>query len=120
MKRDFKLYLSDIVENMDAAERFIGSMTYDDFLEDDKTSYAVVRCWEIIGEAVKNISAEIRSRRPDVPWKDLAGMRDKCIHMYFNVNFSRVWESVKKDIPQIRPAIQSLLEELRREQPKPS
>lgn len=70
--------------------------------------------------SVKNVSAEIRARRPDVPWKDLAGMRDKCIHIYFDVNFGRVWESVKTDIPQIRPAIQSLLDDMRKEQPKPS
>lgn len=112
MKRNITLYFSDILDNMEAAERFIGSMTYDDFLEDDKTSYAVVRCWEIIGEAAKNIPDDIRSRRPDVPWKNLAGMRDKCIHAYFNINFRRVWESVKTDIPQIRPAIQSLFEEI--------
>jgi uncharacterized protein with HEPN domain len=112
MTRDVALYISDIVENMDAAVRFIGPMTYEQFVADERTNYAVVRCWEIIGEAVKNVPQDVRDRRPELPWKDLAGMRDKCIHMYFGVNYRRVWQAVKDDIPRIRPQAKSLLDEL--------
>mgnify|MGYP001165998402 CR=1 FL=1 len=113
MTRDISLYLSDILANMTEARNFIGSMTYDEFTADRKTSYAVVRCLEIIGEATKNVPEEIRALRPAVPWKLMAGMRDKCIHAYFGVKFKTVWEAVKTEIPPIEPLIASLLEDLK-------
>jgi uncharacterized protein with HEPN domain len=113
MKRDSTLYLEDILTNMAEARSFIGSMNYEEFAADRKTSYAVVRCLEIIGEASKNVPEEIRALRPDVPWRSMAGMRDKCIHMYFGVKHKTVWESVKKEIPALELRISSLLKELR-------
>lgn len=114
MIRDTTLYLSDILTNMVEARNFIGTMTYEEFTEDRKTSYAVVRCLEIIGEATKNVPEEIRSLRPIVPWKLMAGMRDKCIHTYFGVKFTTVWEAVMNEIPPIEPLIASLLEDLKK------
>lgn len=113
MIRDTTLYLSDILTNMVETRKFIGSMTYNEFTADRKTSYAVVRCLEIIGEATKNVPEEIRNLRPAVPWKLMAGMRDKCIHGYFGVKYTTVWEAVKNEIPPIEPLIASLLEDLR-------
>jgi uncharacterized protein with HEPN domain len=115
MKRDVSLYISDILTNMTEAGRFIGSMSYDEFTADRKTSYAVVRCLEIIGEAAKKVPEEIRALRPTVPWKEMAGMRDKCIHAYFGVKFRTVWEAVKDEIPPIKPLITSLLDDLRKQ-----
>jgi uncharacterized protein with HEPN domain len=100
------------------ARQFIGTMTYDEFTADHKTSYAVVRCLEIIGEATKNVPDEIRALRPSVPWKLMAGMRDKCIHAYFGVKFNTVWESVKNEIPPIEHQIASLIEDVRKQSPK--
>ena len=114
MSRDMSLYLSDILFNMGEARQFIGSLTYDEFTADRKTSYAVIRCLEIIGEATKNIPDEIRALRPTIPWKLMAGMRDKCIHAYFWVKFRTVWEAVNNEIPPIEPLIASLLEDLRK------
>ena len=116
MIRDFTLYLSDILRTMAEARSFTGSMTYEEFTAARKTSYAVVRCLEIIGEAAKNVPEEIRALRPGVPWKLMAGMRDKCIHAYFDVQFKAVWEAVKTEIPPIEPLIASLLEDLRKKQ----
>jgi uncharacterized protein with HEPN domain len=113
MSRDFLLSLTDILENTEKAERFVGSMPYDKFVATEMASYAVVRCLEIIGEAVKNIPEDIRAKRPEVSWKDLAGLRDKCIHMYFGINHRRIWQVVKEDIPKYRMPIQTLIEELR-------
>jgi uncharacterized protein with HEPN domain len=113
MIRDITLYLSDILTNMAEARNFIGTLTYNEFTVDRKTSYAVVRCLEIIGEATKNVPNETRALRPEVPWKLMAGMRDKCIHAYFGVNFKTVWEAVKTEIPPIEPLISSLLDDLR-------
>jgi uncharacterized protein with HEPN domain len=96
MKREIGDYIQDVVENMDAALAFISNTTYDEFVKDVKTNYAVVRAIEIIGEAVKNIPEDVRKKYPEIPWRKMAGMRDKISHEYFGVSLERVWEVVKK------------------------
>jgi len=113
MKRNITIYLQDILENMEKAENFIGESSYEDFIKDEKTCYAVQRCLEIIGEAAKKIPDEIRKKYPDIPWKAMAGMRDKIIHFYFGVDPQKVWLVVKKDIPQLRPLLEQILTELK-------
>ena len=113
MKRDISIYLKDVLENIKRAENFVKSMEYDEFVKDEKTHYAVVRCIEIIGEAVKHIPDPVRQKYPQIPWKDIAGMRDKVIHSYFGVNLERVWLVVKDDIPTIKPLIKKVFEDLR-------
>lgn len=115
MTRDVKVSLLDILENMGKALGFLGSKPYEEFLQDELTKYAIVRCLEIVGEAAKNVPAQIRMKRPEVSWRDLAGLRDKCIHMYFGINYRRVWQVLKEDIPRLQPAILSLLQELEEE-----
>jgi uncharacterized protein with HEPN domain len=87
---------------MDKAENFIQDISYDDFLADDKTSYATLRALEIIGEAVKKVPQAVRNSYPEIPWTEMAGMRDKLIHDYFGVNLQTVWDTVKKDIPELK------------------
>jgi uncharacterized protein with HEPN domain len=113
MTRDYTVYLSDIIENMDQAVSFIGEMSFEEFTADRKTVYAVVRCFEIIGEATKNIPADIQRRRPDIPWPDMARMRDKCIHAYWGVNYKIVWSAVKDELPVFQPKIQLFLADLK-------
>lgn len=113
MTRNIALYVKDILTNMQNAERFVEGMTYEAFTDDMKTSYAVVRCLEIIGEAAKNIPVAIRRKHPEIPWKEMAGMRDKVIHSYFGVDAKKVWLVVKERIPQLKPMIQNVLENLR-------
>jgi uncharacterized protein with HEPN domain len=76
---------------------------------------AVVRNLEIIGEAVKNLSEPLRTDHPQVPWKRIAGMRDKVVHEYFGVNLQLVWEVVERDLPQLRLGIDSILNETNRD-----
>ena len=110
MKRDAVFYLADIIENMDDAVKFLAADTCDEFKKDKKTVNAVVRSIEIIGEAAKHVPAEIQEKNHSIPWKNMAGMRDKCIHDYFGVDHETVWYVVKDDIPKIRLMITSLLD----------
>lgn len=112
MKREIIDYIQDIIESMNNALKFIDNMSKEEFIQDDKTIYAVIRAIEIIGEASKNIPEEVRVKHPDIPWKDMAGMRDKVIHEYFGVNIERVWLTVKDDIPRIKPLMQKVIEEI--------
>jgi len=102
-------YLEDILDAVEAIEEFILDINYEEFLRDRKTSFAVVRSLEIIGEAAKNIPDSVREKYPDIPWKDMAGMRDKMIHHYFGVDYLVVWKTISEDIPLIKPIIKGIL-----------
>lgn len=110
--RDIKLYLKDIIEAMSAIERFVEGIDFDTFKNDDMRSSAVIRKFEIIGEATKNIPEEIRKLKPEIPWKEMAGFRDKLIHFYFGIKYELVWSTIKNRIPMIKSLIQEILEEL--------
>lgn len=112
MSRNIALYLKDIVQNMNDAEEFIRGMTYGEFEADKKTLNAVLRSLEVIGEAAKHVPNDLRGQYPDVPWKEMAGMRDKVIHFYFGVDKETVWLVVKDRIPTILPLIEEILRDL--------
>ena len=111
MKKEFLDYVEDIIEAMDDAMRFVEGLEYDDFAKDRKTVYAVTRAIEIIGEAVKKIPARVKKRYPKIPWKRMAGMRDKLIHEYFGVDLRRVWNTVEKDVPNLKPLFEKILKD---------
>ncbi len=112
MKREIGDYIQDIIESMEKAQNFVVSISYEEFIEDEKTIFAVVRALEIIGEAVKNIPKDVRGNYPEIPWKEIAGMRDKMIHEYFGVNLKLVWNTIKKRIPEDKPLFEKILKEL--------
>ncbi len=111
MKREFIDYVKDILESVDNLTKFIGDMNYDAFAADSKTVYAVVRALEIIGEATKKIPASIQEKYPNIPWKEMAGMRDKLIHEYFGIILKVVWDTVKQDITPLKPMFENILHE---------
>lgn len=86
-------------------------MSYDKFSEDIKTQDAVVRTLEIVGEATKRLSPALREQHPEMPWKDMAGVRDKLIHDYFGVNFDIVWQIVTEELPPVAVRVERILAE---------
>ena len=104
--RDF---LSDIQEAVRRVMAYTTTMTYDTFLADTRTQDAVIRNLEIIGEATKNLSAELRAKHPDMPWKGMAGVRDRLIHHYFGVNLDIVWHIVTAELPDVASRIEEIL-----------
>jgi uncharacterized protein with HEPN domain len=112
MTRNALLYARDILDNMRLAEEFVRGMTPEEFSADRKTAYAVLRCLEVIGEAAKNVPVSVRERHPAIPWKDMAGMRDRVIHFYFGISHGKIWHTVKVDIPAIRPLVEQVVRDL--------
>lgn len=107
--REHRLYLKDILAAMQSIESFVAGMDENAFRADDKTASAVVRKLEIIGEAVKCIPEGVKQGHPTVPWREMAGMRDKLIHAYFGVDYSLVWRMIRERLPMIEPEIRKML-----------
>ncbi len=103
-------FLIDIDEAIRRIEFYTQDTDYENFLEDIKTQDAVIRNLEIIGEAAKNITDELKEKHPQILWKDLAGIRDKLIHHYFGVNLEIVWTIIDEDLPQLRKEIREAKE----------
>lgn len=99
MIRDDSVYLAHIIDAAGQILSYTEEMDYDHFTRTRIVQDAVIRQFEIIGEAAKNLSAGFRGTHGHVPWKDLAGFRDKLIHQYFGVDLATVWRSVEADIP---------------------
>ena len=106
--REINDYINDLIESCEDILTFTENMSYADFSSDKKTVLAVIRCLEVIGEATKKIPPSLRLKHPTIPWRQMAGMRDKLIHEYFGVDIHMVWEVVKNHIPQIFPLIKSI------------
>jgi uncharacterized protein with HEPN domain len=107
--RDYGLYLEDILEAIRRIENYTTSLTYEKFAKDNKTVDAVMRNLEIIGEATKQIPDDVRAKHPKIPWKDMAGMRDRLIHKYFGVALDVVWKTINVRLPEIKPLIEGAL-----------
>ncbi|AFV98022.1 hypothetical protein B649_08550 [Candidatus Sulfuricurvum sp. RIFRC-1] len=112
-KRDEKLFINDIKESVDAILEYVEGMSFDEFITDRKTYSAVIREFEIIGEASKHLSNELLEKYYDVDWRDIKDFRNLLIHEYFGVDFEIVWNTLHQDLPSLK----SVIEEMSKEQP---
>jgi uncharacterized protein with HEPN domain len=109
--RDERTYVLHAIAAIDAIQGYtVGGR--EAFFTDGKTQDAVIRNIEIVGQAVKGISDDTRALEPDVPWRQIAGMRDKLIHEYFGVDIALVWDVVEHELPTLRPPLGRLSERL--------
>ncbi|MEW5719443.1 MAG: DUF86 domain-containing protein [Chloroflexota bacterium] len=109
--RDQRLYLEDILTAIESIETFVAGMDLETFQADDKTASAVIRKFEIIGEAARHVPEDIRTAYSKVAWKEMAGMRDRLIHFYMGVNYRLIWQTIKNDLPRTKTHIQRILKE---------
>ena len=107
-ERDVRDYINDLIESRGDILEFTQGMSFEDFSTDKKTVHAVIRCLEVIGEAAKNLPMTFRLEYPDIPWKQMAGMRNKLIHEYFGVDKQMVWQVIEKHIPKILPSLKNI------------
>lgn len=113
--RDITLYLEDIIKAFDAIENFINDLELEALIEDDKTLSAVLWKFAIIGEAVKKIPTQLKDKYQEIPWKNMAGMRDRLIHAYFGIDYQLLWDTIKNEIPQIKSKLERILKDLEKE-----
>ncbi len=109
-KREYLDYFKDILDALEKIDNFTAGLDLESFVNDDKTAFAVIRALEIIGEAAWKVPKFIRSRYSDIPWHDMAGMRDKLIHDYFGVDLRVVWKTLQTDLPPLKKVIAEVIQ----------
>ncbi len=112
MSKRAKLYLYDILEAIEAIESYTKNIDFEEFENSRLIKHATIKELEIIGEAVKNIPKEIKDKYPQIPWKNIAGMRDILVHAYFKVDSAIVWEVVKRRLPELKEYIEKIINDL--------
>lgn len=110
-RREYLDYFKDIQDALEKIESFTAGLDFESFAKDDKTTFAVIRALEIIGEAARKIPKAVRNRYPDVPWQDMTGMRDKLIHDYFGVDLRVVWKTLQVDLPPLLAVLDQIIKE---------
>ncbi|MCJ7778211.1 MAG: DUF86 domain-containing protein [Sedimentisphaerales bacterium] len=111
MSRDEIMYLQDIVDSCEKVLRFTKELSLPDLIQDERTYDAVVRNLEIIGEAAKNISENLRTQMPNIEWRKIAGMRDMLAHDYFGIDNDILWDVVQNKIPELTETVKAFLED---------
>lgn len=112
MKKDARVYLEDILESIRYIQADTAHMSEADFFENRTVQDAAFRRLTVIGEAAKRVPDAAKEKYSKIPWKEIAGMRDVLIHEYAGVNLIRVWNTIKRDLPKLKPNIQAMLEEI--------
>ena len=110
-KRDYRDSLIDIIKAIKDIDNFVKGLDFKSFNNDKEKIYATIYCLQIIGEAVKNIPSEVKEKYRAVPWQKIAGMRNRLIHGYFVVDFEKVWQTIKRDLPPLKEYVTKISED---------
>lgn len=109
MKRSIKHFLDDAIEYCDKAQIFVENMTFQEFVNDEKTFLAVTRALEIIGEALKNVPDDLKSKFQHIPWREIIGFRNTVAHAYFGIDAKIVWNAAKEDTKYLKALLNEII-----------
>lgn len=112
MKRNYKMFIEDILDSINKIEKYIGTLKYVDFEKDSLVIDAVTRNLEIIGEAANNVPENVRLVHPEIPWNRMIGLRNVAIHEYFGLDLEIIWEIISKNLPEIKGLIVDVLKKI--------
>jgi len=112
-KRTSGLYIGDIFQALKKIKSYTRGLNFEKFGADPKTVDAVVRNLEIVGEAVRNLSTEVKDKYPQVPWEKMIGMRNKVAHEYFGVDTEILWQTIKEDLPELEKQLMPILKSIK-------
>jgi uncharacterized protein with HEPN domain len=110
MRRDDAILVEHILEATEKSIGFLSGHSRDDLERDEKLALSTIRLLEIVGEAASQVSEEYRDKHPDIPWKDMVGLRNRLIHGYFDVDLDIVWDTVKTDLPPVVEQLRKLID----------
>ena len=110
LKREFILYLEDMFQSMERIEEYLGDLDFKRFKMTYMVVDAIIRNFEIIGEASKNIPADIQNKYPEIPWKKMYGLRNLIAHEYFGIDYEMIWEIAKNNLPQNQIDLEKIIE----------
>jgi uncharacterized protein with HEPN domain len=108
-RRDWELRIKDILDAVRAVQTYTEGMKYEAFVNDRKTVDAVIRNLIVIGEAATRLPDDFTRTHPDIPWRDMADMRNFVVHEYFGISHKIIWDTVQKDLPPLIPVLEELL-----------
>jgi uncharacterized protein with HEPN domain len=112
MTKDPKVFIKHILQSIILIEEYTKPLSKQEFLGCDYIQDAVIRRLEIIGEAVKNLPPDFKERYTNIPWQQIAGMRDVLIHEYFGVDLNLTWQTVREDIPSLKSELEEILRQI--------
>ncbi len=115
MKKDDSIYLRHIIDAFIQIENYTDGVSHDDFFNNRLLQDAVIRQLEIMGEAARNLSEDLRDKYPQIPWRQMIGLRNRMIHAYFNVNLQIIWEIVQGDLPDLKREMKCILNNISKE-----
>ena len=111
MSKDDRVFINHILESIQKIERYVSGLSSHDFANNELVQDGVIRNFQVIGEATKNLSNDFRKTHTGIPWKKIAGMRDILIHDYLGIDIYSVWETIKKDVPDLKAELEKILGE---------
>ena len=109
MEKDDLIFIEHLLDSISKIEKYVQDITVHDFVDDELIQDAVIRNFEIIGEATKHLSDSFRIKHSKVPWKKIAGMRDILIHDYLGIDIYSVWKTIEKDLPELKKQLNAIV-----------